>query len=77
MAEKIDIRQIPLAARADIVRFYEARLEHQRRRLEDLKCESRQSDVLRGRIVEIRELLRNFDSNQPAKGLAVWGEDDD
>lgn len=71
---KLELKLFPRAARDELVRTYTARLETQRRKLEDLKCEQHQSDVLRGRIAEIREILRTFETTLP---VTTWSEHDD
>lgn len=62
---RIDLTAVPLAARTEILEWLSRRLEVHRKKLESPRCED--TDLVRGRIAEIRELQRNLDGNNSPK----------
>lgn len=70
--DKIDLAVVNARARQEIRRFYESQLETRRKLLESPKCDEKQGDVLRGRIAEIRDLLRRME-DQPAQPTWLSG----
>lgn len=64
MTKSIDLHAVDLAARGEIIRWANERIESHRNKLEDLKCDERTTTVLRARIRELRQLVSELEGKK-------------
>lgn len=64
MASKLE--PIDLHARDELIRWAGERLDSHREKLENLKCEERAALVLRGRIDELKTLVKQLEGDSTA-----------